>query len=366
MNAVKSDLLRALQITSKAVHPKPIIPLFSNILLEVSGDTAQMSATNFEISIRVTFPVKKSGKFSTCIPAKLMTDLISMTASNEIGLEFKSQSNELVVKTKNSTNTVKCIPSDDFPQTQTINKPTLKTDAVALKKSISRTTFCAKSGDDQSALAGVQIKLEGNKLILFAVDGFHLSYDETEIPKKNRYTKEAEAIIKASTLDTVAKILDESGDVAIEITDRNIVFNSENIIIVVQRLDGNFPPYERLLSVVDGTNTSITVPTLEMLQACKVVELFTDANKADLTTSGGMITQLSSVSTEKGKGKMEIGSVITGSPITIQLNVLYLRQFLEICDADDAVIDLISDKKPVLLTMKDNPHFKHIIMPIAT
>jgi len=360
----KAELLKALQTASKAVHPKPIIPLFSNILLEVDGDSAKLSATNFEISIRVNIPGVKGGKFSTCIPAKLMTELVSTMRAEEIGLEFKSQTNELVVKTKSNTNVVKCIAPDDFPQTPTINKPAIKTDAIKFKKSISRVSFCAKS-DNQSVLSGVQMKIEGNKLILFAVDGLHLSYDETEIGKKQKFIKgDIEAVIKADTLDTVAKILDENGEVAIEITDKAILFNSENIVVVVQRLDGNFPPYDKLLAPIKNTETSVIAPTLDLLQACKVVELFSDDNKVSFTTKG-MMVEMSSTSAQRGNGKMEIVSQVSGAAISINLSVIYLKQFLEICDDEEAVIEFINPLKPVLLKMNGNKNFKHIIMPIA-
>jgi len=360
----KSEFLKALQTVSKAVNPKPIIPLFSNILLEVEGDNARLSGTNFEIGISANIGITNGGSFTTAIPAKLITDFIGALSPEIIEMKFDKVHQSILIETETSKNSIKCVNADDFPSVPSVENP-ITVNSTLFKEAIGRVAFAASQNTDRTPLDGVLIEASDNKLIMFATDGFHLSYEELAFGEHELPLPELHAIIRASNLETIARIIDEDKEIFISSPkeSNNIRFNIEGLNIVAQKLDGNFPDY-RMLEPKTPT-TSISISTLTLLRSCKQLELFAGNNGLVKVSIEGMNVELSTTAKEKGESKINLVIIVNGMPITIGVNVFFLHEFLEICKTPDILIDFTGANAPVLLKMKDFDSYYHIIMPIG-
>src|SRR3990172_1539972 len=80
----RADFLKELTLSQGVVERKTTIPILSNILLEASEDSLQMTATDLELGIRskCSAKVKKGG--STTVPAKKLFDYVRQLEDNEI------------------------------------------------------------------------------------------------------------------------------------------------------------------------------------------------------------------------------------------------------------------------------------------
>lgn len=359
----KQEFLVALKLASKAVNPNPIIPLTGNILFEVEGDNARLSATNFELGLKTNIAVKKGESFSTALPAKLITDLVNSIQAEEINLSFNTTSQQLTVKTKDSKNNVMCMNADDFPQIGHVSKKNINVSSSMFKEAIGRVSFCSKPpGSGNPVLEGVLIVLEKEKLIMCAVDGFHLSYEEVPVFETNE-VKELRTIINANTLETIAKMIDEGQDLLISTTGNQIQFKINDLDITCQTIDGNFPDYKLFKSKKALTN--INAQTIPLLRNCKQLELFANEagkSKFDIT---GLLIEFSTSSQEKGDSKIQIAANISGDPMAVGINVFMLREFLEVCKTENVLIDFSAPNDPILLRMENIDTFYHIIMPIG-
>ena len=56
----RDAFMRGLQMAHNVVEPRQTLPVLANVLLEAQGDTLRVTATDLEVSVRVTAPPRWS------------------------------------------------------------------------------------------------------------------------------------------------------------------------------------------------------------------------------------------------------------------------------------------------------------------
>lgn len=356
----KSEVQNAIRLVSIAVSNKPIVPLLSNILLEVNGDNARLSATNYEIGISTNIPVKsKNVEFTTAIPGKLFLDLFSVLQGDEIDINSPSTSNVISIKSGTSENNIKCLSGEDFPEIDNTSSEFITINSTIFKQAIARIAFAA-SMNTNSTLNGVLLSAEKGNLVMFATDGFHLSFEAIPLPKSKTIFK---SIISSNTLESLAKILDEDVELKIYSTPDKMRFSFGSTNFVAQRLSGNLPDYDQFKSSIGDPISKIVLPTLSLLRACKQLEIFTDS--AIKFEYKGMTVELTSIGEDRGDSNIALlANGSTGKNILIGVNVLLLRSFLQVCHTDNVLIEIAGTRRPIMVKMENFDQFYHIIMPM--
>lgn len=360
MKIDKSKLSKVLQIVSKVVNPKSIIPLFSNLLFEVNGNIVEITGTNLEIGIQATFEIEDTGDFKTAVSAKLFTELVSTLQSDEIELQYNNKIQQLSVKTDKSKNNIKCMNADDFPKIPAIGKKTIKIPASIFKSIINRITF-ASHPDTNNFLSNILITNDNGKLVFCATDGFRLSYEELELPNDCKDI-DFHSIVGSQSIELIAKLLDNENGIEIESNDKTMKIKSGQLLIVVQLTTGKFPDYKMFKE--KETNTQIEVDTISLLKTCKQLELFVaDTNKLNFTVNG-MLLELFAESDMSGNSHVTVDAIVSGKSIELGMNVYFLKQFLEVCATEQTIINIHDEKYAIFFKMKDYDNFYHIIMPM--
>src|SRR3989337_868977 len=80
----RAELLKEVGLCQGVVERKTTIPILSNLLLEASGDSLRITATDLELGIRSSCPatVKKGG--ATTAPARKLFDYVRQLPEPEI------------------------------------------------------------------------------------------------------------------------------------------------------------------------------------------------------------------------------------------------------------------------------------------
>ena len=95
----QTELLQALQLVSSAVPSRTTLPVLSNILVEATDGALQLTATDLDLSIstKATADVKSEG--SLTVPAKKLLELARKLPKEELKLEAKDLTLNVVSKT---------------------------------------------------------------------------------------------------------------------------------------------------------------------------------------------------------------------------------------------------------------------------
>jgi len=366
---MKKDVLsKALGIASKIVVVNPIIPLLSTVLLESNNGNSRVASTNLEIGISIVFP-STGEEFRICTPAKTMSGLIDSIDGEEVELEIDEGDQSVIITSDTSVSNVKYAPAEEFPEIPKVTEPNISLSVKQFKEMVRRVAF-ASSNDGTSVLGGVLLKTELNKsgnkqkLVMFATNGFHLSYEEnTDLQLQGIPLS---VIVRGVTLEMVSRTLPDEGELEIQADENKVLFHCDNIDIVTQIVSGNFPDYNLIKNMINNPTTTITVSSLELLRACRQLRVFSKESGTSIMNVQGMVMQYSMLKNERGGSEVSVFANKSGEDIVFGINVHYLHEFLEICETDKVSIELKGNKGAIVLRMNGYDKFFHIIMPIVS
>lgn len=364
MTTVKKDILsKAIGTVAKAVGANPVIPLLSNILFESNNGSSRVAGTDLEIGIGYTFP--SSGKeFKTCIPAKTITGLVDTLDTNEVDLELDDNNQSIMVMTESSTSNIRCAPADEFPDILSVTNASFSVPVVSFKEMIQRVAFASAVDDIRGVLVGVQLSIDNGKLIMFATDGFHMSYEEVRLIHEGE-TENLPCIIKGTTLETISRILPDEGEVEIQVKQNKAMFHCGNVDIVTQLMTGNFPDYKMIRQSIGTPGTTLIIPTREFMRATKQLRVFASEAGNSKLEAKGMLMRYSTVTQEKGDADINFAAIKKGSDITVGINVHLLYDFLEVCKTEYIILETVDNRSPLVFKMQGFESFYHVIMPLT-
>lgn len=380
----KDNLAKAIAIANKAVASTPIVPLLSNVLFRVGDGTSRIVGTNIELGVSCEFEAS-GDTFEICVPAKTLSELINATYSDEVTVTMDETEQAIIIETENSKARVKCILSEEFPPVPRVTTPHVIMPVMQFKEMVNRVAFAAHT-DKQSNLSGVllatqppdedqkvkekekksKLKVKGN-FVMFATNGYHFSFEKTRL-FTGAVCTEMQVIIKADVLELANRILPSDGLLMIEFSSNKVMFQCGEIDIVTQVMGVDFPNYELVAAVVpneETARTTIIVPTLELLRACKKLKVFAADTKKTKMEAGSILLNFSIETQTRGGGNVEIVVMHKGDPVVFCINVEYLSDFLEVCKSMQTVIRLKDNKSPIKLSMEGFEDYWHVIMPIA-
>ena len=358
----KAVLSKAIGTTVKAVGANPVIPLLSNILFESKNGKSRVAATNLEIGISYTFP-SSGEEFRTCIPAKVISSLVDAINADEVDLELDSDNQSIMVMTDSSTSNIRCAPADEFPDIPKVEHPSFTLPVIQFKELVQRVAFCSDASKE-SAISGVQLSIEDGNLVMFAVDGFHMSYESTPLLALKR-GENIPFIVKGTMMETISRILPDEGVLGVQVEENKAMFHCGDVDIVTQLLNGQFPSHGQLSAAILPPNTTLFVSTLELLRAARQLRVFASEVGSSKLSIKGMLVRYSTIAKEKGDSDITFAAIKKGSDMEVGINVHLLHELLEVCKTEQITIEMADSRSPIVFKMKGLDTFYHVIMPIV-
>src|SRR3989344_2337135 len=104
----KDNFRKILNLVGHIVGHTSTLPILSNILLQTEKGRLKISATNLEIGLTAWLGGKVDSDGSVTLPARTITDYISVTLGEQVNLETKD--NNLIISTDSSSASIKTLP----------------------------------------------------------------------------------------------------------------------------------------------------------------------------------------------------------------------------------------------------------------
>jgi DNA polymerase-3 subunit beta len=263
---------------------------------------------------------------------------------------------------------VKGIDAEEFPLVpEPGEEEQVKLDAETFKRMIQQVTFSAATDDARPTLTGVYTNFEGDTLTMAATDGFRLSQRTAQFP--GYVEKSRTVIVPARALDELARVMgDDTESVQVVMPEgRNqIMFLLEDIVLVSQLIEGNFPDFTAV--VPKGRKTRTVLNTAAFLKACKTADIFAReaSHTARVTIEPGPpgCAIVAATSTETGSNEAEVDAEVDGDEIELNFNVKYLTDVLSVVGTPQVALETTSAVEPGVVKSVGSDDFLHIIMPM--
>lgn len=361
VTVTQENLAKALGIVSRVATGKTSLPVLNNILLRTEKNRLLLAATNLEVAITEYIGAKVTTEGELTVPARLLSEFISNLPKGNV--DIKVEGTKLHINSEKYQSTINGMLADEFPALPKIDGATeLTLSANTLKAAIAQTTLCASHDDTRPVLTGVLCHSHEGALYFAATDGYRLA--EKMLMKTTATIK---ALIPASTLADVARIIPEDCDeVSILVDDAQVRFRMNDIEVTSRLIDGNFPDYRQLIP--KETEIHASVVRSDFTRVTKIASLFARESGGSVTVATSnekQLVSIHSVASQLGENTSEAAAEVDNDG-TVTLNSRYLIEALGCFDDETIQFGFSGKLAPCILSAKGSDDYQHIVMPLRS
>jgi DNA polymerase-3 subunit beta len=370
----RAAFLRELSLSQGVVERKKTIPILSNVLLDVSEDSVQITATDLELGIRTscTAKVKKGG--STTVPAKKLLEYVRQLGDGEIRFKLSGGSGGGSLRVASGRSNVRMagMAKDTFPILPEFSGKMTVLPPRVLNQLIQRTIFAISSEESRYTINAALLILKPETMTMVSTDGHRLAHIETdESITEQGYagvSGELKVLIPKKAMTELIKILGEVPEgsmVEFNKDDNHLFFRMGSRILISRLLSGQFPNYEAVLP--KGNDKVVVLDTAEVAAAVRRVSLFSDDRSRSIRfqLEPGEV-KLVATGSEVGESEESLPAEYDGAAFTIGFNYQYLLDFFAASDAEKVSFEFKDEQTAgqICPLGDDKMNYRYLVMPM--
>lgn len=357
----KSNLLRGVNIVSKAVPTRTTMAILECILIDASANEIKLTANDMELGIETKIEGEIAERGVIALDAKIFSEIVRKLPDSDVTIETDASFKTTITCEKAKFNIVGK-SGDDFSYIPYIerNEPIVMSQ-FTLKEVIRQTIFSIADNDNNKLMTGELFEIEENDLKVVSLDGHRISIRNIEL--KNNYSHK-KVVVPGKTLQEVSKILPGSAEdeVSIFLTDNHIVFEFENTTVVSRLIEGEYFKIEQMLS--SDYETKVKINKRELLDCIdRATLLVKEGDKKPIImniTDGTMELKINSFI---GSMNEDIDIAKEGKDILIGFNPKFFIDALRVIDEEEVTLYMVNPKAPCFIK-DDEGTFIYLILPV--
>ncbi|TMM45227.1 DNA polymerase III subunit beta [Colwellia ponticola] len=356
-------LLKPLLLVSGAVERKSTLPILSNILFKVSGQSLTLIATDLELEMVAYAEIQNQGEDgSITIPARKLLDICKSLPENSL-ITFEVIDESIKLSSGRSKYSLSTLPAVDFPNIEEwqgdVEFQLLKSEFLRL---IESTHFSMANQDVRYYLNGMSIESEGNEIRSVATDGHRLAI--CKISNESLALPARQVIVPRKGILEIIRLLapvDEQVQILlganhIRIIDNEFSFTSKLV-------DGRFPDYRRVLprngdkvfeTNKDALRQVLSRASILSNEKFKGVRLNFSATNLKITANNP----------EQEQAEEEIEIHFPYGDLEIGFNVSYVLDVLSAIKDENVKFTLADANSSVVIEGCNNGEALYVVMPM--
>lgn len=357
-------LKEAISLVERISGKHMTLPVLSCILIHVENNTAVFKATNLDVGIEVSVPIKSSDTGTIAIPASIISSFVSQISDQNQVIKMEVASGNLTISSSKSKGTIKTVLADDFPTIPTVsNSEEVSIAADLLTKGLKSVWYSSSVSSVKPELSSVYMYRDGDMFVFVATDSFRLAEKKVKAPVS---VKMNDILIPFKNIADILRVLEHMGDtVTIKMNKNLISFQAKGIYIVSRLIDGVFPDYRQIIP--KGYVTEAIMLKQDLLNALKISNIFTDKfNQIHLTIDPkAKIFEIQTKNSDIGENKTNVDAALSGERIEINFNYKYIVDCFQSIDADSVSLQLSGlNKAMVVRPVSGDQSFMYLAMPM--
>ena len=262
-----SALLSLLATTGKVISNKNTLPILDYFLLELNGNTLQVTTSDLETTLVGQIEVDSVESEGTiAAPAKLMLDSLKEFPELPLTIEVNDKNWEIKINWKSGSLSIPGASAVSYPAVPQLSaeKKELRLDVDMLVNGINKTIFATADDELRPVMNGIYINLAPGALTFVGTDAHKLVKYESEaenevgasfiLPKK-----------PANLLKSV--LLKEDDAIEVSFDSKNAMFKLKSHTLVCRLIEGNYPNYN---AVIPANNPNkVLVDRVELVNGIK-------------------------------------------------------------------------------------------------
>jgi DNA polymerase-3 subunit beta len=352
------------QKTERIAGRHATLPVLSCILIEVSDNTAVFKATNLDVGIEISVPVKATGNGSVAVPAHTLGSFVSQLPNQGSIVAMEVENGNIKIGTQYSKGIIKAVPADDFPAIPTVAEDNeFDVGADLFIKGLKSVWYSASVSSIKPELASVYIYRDGDFVTFAATDSFRLAEKKVKSPVSSKI---ADLLIPFKNIADILRVLETmSGQIKVRTNKNLISFYEGGTYIASRVIDGTFPDYRQI--VPKNYITEVVVLKQDFINAIKISNVFSDKfNQIKLIVDPKKkVFEIQTKNSDIGENQTSIPATISGEKIEVNFNYKYVADCFQSIEADSVSLQFSGLNKPMVVRpVSGDQTFTYIVMPM--
>ncbi|MFQ5834404.1 MAG: DNA polymerase III subunit beta [bacterium] len=356
----REDFLEGMRVAQNALT-SITLPILTHVLMVAKEERVSLTATNLETTIRSSFPGQVQEEGEICLPGDKILDILRELPPLQVNLD--AADTKATIRCEKATFHLLGLSSDEFPEIPSLEaKQTFSLPSENLREMIQRTVFAASRDETRQNLNGVYLEVGEKELKMVATDGRRLAF--MRIPLALSEQIRAEVIIPLPALQQLVRILGQEKEVKIGISQRQIFFQMEPVLLISQLVEAKFPNYRDVIPT--EYNIAILTDRDELYSAVRRVSLLAD-EKSRLVKFKlqGNILYISANAPEMGGAREEVAvRPEEKGDIEIGFNSTYLLDVFKNLGEGEIRLELTDPVSPGLIRPSEGKDYITVVMPV--
>ncbi|MCR4830528.1 MAG: DNA polymerase III subunit beta [Pseudobutyrivibrio sp.] len=357
----KADLVKGVNIVSKAVPTRTTMAILECILIDASSGEIKLTANDMEIGIETIVNGNISERGIIALDAKKFSEIVRKLPDNEVTIETDASFKTSITCEKAKFDIIGK-SGEDFSYIPVIprNQPIIISQ-LTLRDIIRQTIFSVADNENNKLMTGELIEIKDNKLKVVALDGHRVSIRNVDL--KNP-ANDVKVVVPKKTLNEIIKIIDGGIDdeVNIFVTDNHIIFEFDQTIVVSRTIEGEFFKIEQMLSA--DYETKVKINKKEFFECIdRATILVNEGDKKPIIVNAVDNTMSLSISSFIGTMNEDIDIVKEGKDIMIGFNPKFVIDALKVIDDEEINLYMLNAKSPCFIK-DDAGSFIYIVLPV--
>ncbi|MGD6858737.1 MAG: DNA polymerase III subunit beta [Enterobacteriaceae bacterium] len=360
---IKNEVL--LNLLKKTIHTgftNTNNKILNYLIFKVKNNKLFILSSNLEVEMMVSVDLKefnKDGK--SAILAKKIIYICRNFPKNS-NILIKSDTNKVLVYSKNMRYSLNTMEVDDFPRIKFENKYyKYSISEKFLKKAINLLKFVAPDNDVRNYLNGILIEKINNILYITATDGHRLATYKILTDCLNNINS---IIIPKKTVIEIQYLLEKDKEVNLLISNKFIKLKIRNYYITSKLINGKFPNYHHLLNKKYKKNIKIesnsfrnSLSRISILvdDKLRLIKIKIKKNKLKITTNNSIQEKAEEIIKIKNKKNFSI---------EIGVNIDYILDIVNVLKCKKIKFSFNDNISSLKIENMENKNICYILMPI--
>ncbi len=358
----RTTFLQHVQRCQNIVEKRSTNAVLSNLLLQASGQSLKIVATDLQIGVCSTVQTDIHSEGDITVSAKKLFDIVKeLDADSDV--ELRTEASFMEIKSGRSKFRLSTLPAIDYPGIPEQDTDfSIRIDGKDLAAMIGATSFSMSTDETRKYLTGTLFEISPEQgLQLVATDGHRMALVAARL---DQGVEHCHAIVPRKTVAEIKKICDEvQGQVTLSLGKRQVRLDAGEHSLTSKVIDARFPVYQDVIP--SGNSEEAVVDRIRMDQILRrsmiVANEFTHDVRLQFTAGG---IQVSAHNTEQEQAEEFVDADYSGREISIGFNGRYLRDVLGAVQTERVRIQFRDELSPVLMLEEDSEASKYVVMPM--
>ncbi|MBC5745869.1 DNA polymerase III subunit beta [Lachnospiraceae bacterium MD308] len=357
----KLNLVKGVNIVSKAVPSKTTMPILECILIDATTDIIKFTANDMELGIQTEVEGEIIDRGMIAIDAKIFSEIVRKLPENDVTITTDDNLQTTIVCEK-AVFDISGKPGEEFSYLPAIEKEdSITISQFTLKEVIRQTIFSISDTESNKLMTGELFEIDNSMLRVVSLDGHRISIRRIGLKDEVNNKK---LIVPGKTLIEISKILSGEAEsmVNISYTNNHIVFEFDQTIVVSRLIEGEYFKIDQMLS--NDYETKVRINKRELLSCIdRATLLVKEGDKKPIIINIDDEIMELKIRSQIGSMNEEIYINKEGKNLMIGFNPRFLLDALRNIDDEEITLYLMNAKAPCFIK-DDEESYIYLILPV--